>query len=175
MRSILNGMIIAMITMFFATWFLSSTILKNIQASKSSSSSYVNNESISKKIRYGQDSMAESTSTPSIKSYARSPRRTYSGSGAVRFKKTSNPFGPKLKLKYNRNPFAPKLSLRRPAWHQGDRRESELNQQQQQYQQTQKQQTQKQQSTTPSKSISSSPIIGGYQNYVNLLNEQMKD
>jgi len=163
MRSILNGLIIATVTMFFATWFLSNIILKYMQKSKSSS--FVNNESITEKTKYGKEGMAYSTK-PSTASYARTPRQTYSrsGSGAVRFRKTSNPFGKKLNIRDSSNPFAPKLSLRGSAWGQVDRkRKTEYKQQEQS------------QTNTSSTSKSSNPVISGYQNYVDILNEQMKD
>lgn len=148
--------------MFFATWFLSSTILKTISKIKPSSSG--SNESLEQKIKYGKDSMYDSKESPSVSSYTRSPRRNYSRDGVVRFRKISNPFGPKLNLRDNSNPFAPKLNLRRPhSWSHKRRRESIP--QQKQYQKT----------NTSTSTKSSSPIISGYQNYVDLLNEQMKD
>jgi len=171
MRSILNGMIIAMLTMVFATWFLSTVILKYIKQSKSSSS--VNNESITEKIKYSKDSMAYSKK-PSVASYSRAPRQTYSrsGSGAIKFRKTSNPFGKKLSIRDRSNPFAPKLSLRGSAWDQVDRkRKTEYKQQYQEQEQEQEQS----QTNTSSTNKSSNPVISGYQNYVNMLNEQMKD
>lgn len=147
--------------MFFATWFLSSTILKTISQSQASSS--VNNESLAEKMKYGNDSMPYSKESSSISS-SRSSRKTYSRDGVVRFQKTSNPFGAKLNLKDNSTPFAPKLNLRRShSW--SHRRRTERPPQQKQYQQT---------NTSTSKK-SSSPIISGYQNYVDLLNDQMKD
>ena len=162
MRSLMAGMIISMITMFFATWFLSSTILKTISKIKPSSSG--NNESLEQKIKYGKDSMSHSKESPPISSYTRGTGRNYSRDGVVRFQKTSNPFGTKLNLRDNSNPFAPKLNLRRKhSWSHRPRRESIP--QQKQYQKTD--------SSTSTKS--SSPIISGYQNYVDLLNEQMKD
>ena len=162
MRSLMTGMLISMITMFFATWFLSSTILKTISKIKPSSSG--NNESLEEKIKYGKDSMSDSKGSLSVSSYARSKGRTYSRDGVVRFQKTSNPFGTKLNLRDNSNPFAPKLNLRRPhSWSHGPGRESIP--QQKQYPKT----------NTSTSTKSSSQIISGYQNYVDLLNDQMKD
>lgn len=83
MRSLMTGMLISMITMFFATWFLSSTILKTISQSQASSS--VNNESLAEKMKYGNDSMSYSKESLSISSYTRSSRKTYSRDGVVRF------------------------------------------------------------------------------------------
>ena len=164
MRSILNGMVLAMITMFFSTWFLSTSVLKTIQAGKSSSS--VNEESVSEKVNYGKKSVSVSGTPTSISSYTRSSRRRSSGSGAVRFKKARSPFGSKLSIRSKSNPFAPKLRLRGNAWQQLDRKPRvETKQRQKEYQQT----------TTSSKTTSSSPIISGYQNYIDILNEQMKD
>ncbi len=161
MRSIMNGMLISMITMFFSTWFLSNAILKNTRTGKSASSE--KNESLTEKIKYGRDS-----GNSSIRSYTRKPRRSYTRSGAIRFEKPGgSPFGAKLNLKDNSKPFAPRLSLRRPhSWR--FEQEKESYQQKKQYQQTDN-------SQKNDLHKSSSPIISGYQNYIDILNDQMKD
>ncbi len=157
MRSLMTGMLISMITMFFATWFLSNSILKTIQKDKSVSSE--KNESLTEKIKYGQDNKSSS-----VASYTRSPSRD----GITRFQKpVAHPFGAKLNLRDNSNPFAPKLSLRRPhSW--SFKRKTEPPRQEKQYQQSDS-------SPKTSSNKSSSPIISGYQNYIDILNEQMKD
>jgi len=149
--------------MVFATWFLSSMILKSIQKSKTSFS--VNNKSITEKIKYGNDSMSYAKESPSI---ARIPGRTYTPSGAVSFQKpSSNPFGAKLNFKDNSNPFDPKLNLRRShSWR--FKRERETYQQENQYQQSNS-------SQKTGSSKSSSPVISAYQDYIDILNDQMKD
>lgn len=163
MRSLLTGMLIGTVTMVFATWFLSSTILKTIQSSKSSVSS-VSSESLSKKINPDKDSYTKSK--PAMYNYKNSPQSYSSWGGSTSFKKTSSPFGAKLNIRGPANPFAPKLSLRgRRSQEWGRKRKTEIYQAQKQDQQT----------NTSSKSTSSSPIISGYQNYIDILNEQMKD
>jgi hypothetical protein len=168
MRSILNGILISTIIMILSTWFVSSTIVKILQGSKSSSAAVDSDESITEKIKYGKDSISYTKEKPTVYNYARKPRRTYYGSGAVKFQKTSNPFGSKLRIKGNPNPFSPKLSLRRPPWYRNDRRSKP---------ETYQEQNKEQQNNTPSssKNKSSSPIISGYQNYVDMLNKQMED
>jgi hypothetical protein len=161
----MTGMLISMVTMFFSTWFMSSAILKTVQSGKAVSSE--KNETLTEKIKYGKDS-----GSSSITGYARSPgrsyTRTYTRSGAISFKKTGgSPFGSKLNLKDNSNPFAPKLSLRRPHSWRFERKEENY-QQKKQYRQSENTQN------TNSKK-SSSPIISGYQNYIDILNDQMKD
>jgi hypothetical protein len=168
MRSIFNGILITTITMTFAIWILSSVILKTTQKSKSSSS--VNSESITGKIRNGTNSMSHVKSNTSSSSYAQAPRRTYSRGRKTEFQKISSPFGAKLNLRANPNPFAPKLSLRgRKSQEWGRKRKTETQQIQEHYQQTNSS------TNSSSKNTSSSPIISGYQNYVDILNEQMKD
>ena len=161
MRSIMTGILISMITMFFSTWFLSSAVLKTLQTGKFVSSG--KSESLTEKIKYGRDSKS-----PSVSGYSRSSGRSYTRSGAIRFKKPGgSPFGEKLNLKDNSKPFAPKLSLRRPHSWRFERKEEDY-QQKKRYQQTDDTR-----STDSEKS--SSPIISGYQNYIDILNEQMKD
>ena len=163
MRSLLTGMLIATVSMVFTTWFLSNAILKTTQSGKSSLSA-VNNESVTDKIKSDKDSYTRSRS--SVHSYANAPQSYSSWGGSTRFKKTSSPFGAKLNIRGPANPFAPKLSLRgRRSQEWGRERKTETYQAQKQDQQT----------NTSSKSTSSSPIISGYQNYIDILNEQMKE
>jgi len=166
MRSILNGILLSTITMTFATWFLSSAILKTIQ--KDNSSSSISSESITNKIQNDKDNIPYVKSSSSTSSYKKTSKRTYYRGRKTQFKKTSNPFGAKLNLRANPNPFDPKLSLRgrrSPEW--GRKCKSKTLQQQKQYQQTNTQ--------VNSNNKSSSQIVSGYQNYIDILNEQMKD
>jgi len=164
MRSMMTGMLICMIGIFFATWFFSSVVLKVIKNSKSLSSS-VNSESIIDKINSNDDSMSYTKNGASVSSYARAPRQTrYSRTSPfgskLNLRSNPHPFGPKLDLGRNPHPFGPKLDLRNPM-----RRNTK------QYSETkQKAESSQQQSGT-----STSKIISGYQNYIDVLNEQMKD
>jgi hypothetical protein len=159
MRSFVTGIFLSTITMVFATWFLSSAILKTIQKSKTSSCA--NSESVAEKIQ-PHNKASYGSNTSSI--YEKSSGRSSSRRGKTRFQKISNPFGTKLSIRNRANSFAPKLSLRRShSWRH--RRKRETYPQEKQYQQTK----------TSSKSTSSSPIISEYQNYIDMLNNQMKD
>lgn len=163
MRSLLTGMLIGTVTMVFAAWFLSSAILKTIQSSKSSVSS-LKSESITENVKPDKDSYTKSK--PAIYNYKNASQGYSFWGGSTRFKKTSSPFGSKLNIKSSANPFAPKLSLRgRRSQEWGRKRKTETYQAKKQEQQT----------NTSSKSTSSSPIISGYQNYIDILNEHMKD
>lgn len=147
--------------MFFSTWFLSSAILKTIQHGKAVSPE--KSESLKEKVKYGQNS-----GSSSVAAYVSSPRSGYTRSGAVSFKNSGgSPFGKKLNLRDNSRPFDPKLSLRRPhSWR--FERKDEVPAAKKTYQQMDS-------SQNSSSGKSSSPIISGYQNYIDILNDQMKD
>ena len=153
MRAILNGMLISMVTLFFSSWFLSSSIVNNIQALKNTS--LFDTSGIREKVKR-KNTIGETY---------------YAHHGKLEFSRPSRPFGPKLRLKDNSNPFAPKLNLRerRPlewSWRRSGN----------DYKKRSKPESGNYISNSnKSETMYNTPIISGYKSYVDLLYKQMED
>ena len=158
MRAILNGMLISMVTLFFSTWFLCSSILKNLQALKNTS-------------LFETSGIREKVQPQANATYRKNPERYYVRKGKLKFSRPSNPFGPKLRLQTNSDPFAPKLDLRecRPLEWKEKRSYND-------YKKHSKPETgDYNKRFKESEVIHNTPIISGYKSYVDLLYKQMED
>ncbi len=160
MRALLNGMLLSVIILFFAAWFLSSEILKNIK----STAYFVNNKKTAEKTQARKNNDRYS-------SYKRSSRQTQTCVEKHKRQKINQPFGEKLSIRELSRPFGPKLSLRKPReW--GSERKIKIYQPQNEDKQTQDQQSRAFQNTDKN---ATSTLISGYKAYIELLNDQMKD
>ena len=163
MHSLLTGMLISMITVFFAMWFLSSSILKQLQAS--GTSSLVQNYRKTQQTSEARYSAADNRSTGGD-SYAQSDAQW---NGPYRTRASGSPFGPKLSLKQTSNPFSPKLSLRgrtSPQW--GRERKPETRRKQSKPDASA-------QKKTDYSNMNASEIISSFKDYVDLLNDISKE
>lgn len=148
MRSVLTGMLISMITVFFGMWFLSSSILKMIKQPEISSA-------LKSKNRIEKSYNADSSNSNN------SPEEHY-----YEDEYCDSPFGGKLTFEKSSNPFGPKLSLRQTRYKKWNSKKKTYSRNKSYRQTSQKR-------NSSSKSKDSSDIISDFKSYIDSINDQM--
>jgi hypothetical protein len=148
MRSILTGMLISLITVFFGTWFLSSSILKMIKQPEISSA--LKSKNRTEKPYHGDSSYSDNTSEEYY----------------YEDEYCDSPFGEKLTFEKSSNPFGPKLSLRQKRYKKWNRKKKTYSKNKYYKQTSQKR-------NSISKSNDSSDIISDFKSYIDAINDQM--